>query len=370
MQRPDDHNPGGLTRDTAADSVLPPIAVFGDPRLPRPQEHAALCDIRPLMSALAAFDGFAVAADRERALEHVHRTASAAAEELAAVVDPPPPPPPLSATQQYFRVRTGGAVSADQALQQVLQVLATAALDLCDAPVSGSDLDRLARAMSVIIEQYRPSPTAATTSPSPKPDARRHIEEVWLRRWTIAHQMHAMLNIHAAYLLADAVAALDAGNHHRAAQLIDQTTQVVRGFAPARAHALAVPAAFYDAALRPTMLPPLTAAPLSGRMHVEFRAYQQRLDDLLALLPQPSAELAASQPALALARERLVEADLIDAERHVTSVEPLVGGERSLIQTSKSLDNAVSMLRRIRHRRAARAAPLVRFPDRGEPEEL
>jgi hypothetical protein len=125
-----------------------------------------------------------------------------------------------------------------------------------------------------------------------------------------------------------------------------------------------VPAAFYQQTLRPTMLPPLTEAPLSGRMHMEYQSYRRRLSALLQALPDSGAVLATRQPRLALARERLLEADLVEAERHVTSVEPLVGDARSLIQTNKSVDNAVSVLRRIRHARAGAVAPFVRFPDR------
>jgi hypothetical protein len=84
---------------------------------------------------------------------------------------------------------------------------------------------------------------------------------------------------------------------------------------------------------------------------------------VINLMPQSSKDLASTHPRLAFVRERLLEADLIEAERHVTSVEPLVSLSRSLIQTSKSTDNAVSALRRIRHRRAAEIEPYVRFPD-------
>ena len=80
------------------------------------------------------------------------------------------------------------------------------------------------------------------------------------------------------------------------------------------------------------MLPPLTVAPLTGRMHLEYQGYRQRLAELLDVLPQSTADLAARQPALALSREHLLEADLIESERHVTSVEPLVGDSRSLIR--------------------------------------
>ncbi len=189
-------------------------------------------------------------------------------------------------------------------------------------------------------------------------------DEMWMRRWVVGHQLHAMLNVHAAYALADAAEGLRAGDQQCAIRALDNATRIVDGFAGARAQALAVPDWFYQDVLRPSMLPPLTSAPLTGRMHTEYRGYRKRLSEVIRMMPQSSTDLASMQPRLAFVRERLLEADLVEAERHVTSVEPLVSTSRSLIQTSRSTDNAVSALRRIRHRRAAEIEPYVRFPDR------
>ncbi|WP_159053093.1 hypothetical protein [Streptomyces regalis] len=98
-------------------------------------------------------------------------------------------------------------------------------------------------------------------------------------------------------------------------------------------------------------------------MHVEYRAYRKSIDEVLEVLPDPMEDLALREPELAFAREALLEADLIEAERHVSLVEPVVGSARSLVQPPATMDNAVSVLRFMRHMRAARIAPLVRFGD-------
>jgi hypothetical protein len=351
-----------LYRD--AHQVLPAVAEFGDPLLaPSPPGKTAV-DMRALLEAIEALDGFAVASDRIRAASHLHAVAAAESRFLAAQLDNSDAAvPPRSVAQQYFRIRTA-VLSGDQALWHCLRVVADAAGDLIDAPVSGSDLHRLGLAISTVLSRMSGSEHGRATSHAASSMAATWaVEEIWLRRWIIGHQVHAMLNVFAAYAIADATDAVRAKDLHRAVAAINDATRIVEGFSAARAHALAVPAAFYQDVLRPTMLPPLTAAPLSGRMHGEYRGYRRRLDELLKVLPVCGTPQAASQPALALAGERLLEADIIEAERHVTSVEPLVGDTKSLIQSTKSTENAVSALRAIRHRRAARAAPYLRFPD-------
>ncbi|MFD9406496.1 hypothetical protein ACFWBN_05635 [Streptomyces sp. NPDC059989] len=95
-------------------------------------------------------------------------------------------------------------------------------------------------------------------------------------------------------------------------------------------------------------------------MPVEYRQYRNAIDELLEVLPEPIEDLALREPGLAFAREALLEGDLIEAERHVCLVEPVVGSERSLVQPPATMDNAVSVLRLMRHVRAAKAAPFVR----------
>lgn len=316
------------------------------------------------MDALARLDGFAPLAQRLSAAANLHAVAATQVKQLGLRLgDQDEPVEPRSAAQRYFRIRTASQ-SGDRALWHCLRVIADVADDLGDAPIAGSDLHRLGLAVAAVLRRILvPEHVGQASSPAEHPVQPRAVEEIWFRRWIIGHQLHAMLNVNAAYALADAADALRANDVHSATLAINHAGHIVTGFAAARALALALPAAFYQDVLRPTMLPPLAESPLSGRMHLEYRGYRRRLDELLELLPLSSTQLATIQPALALARERLLEADLIEAERHVTSIEPLVGDSRSLIQGSKSVDNAVSALRRIRHRRAARAAAYVRFPD-------
>lgn len=354
----------------AVDRLLPGVVSYGDPLSSRPTDRCLPVDITAVRKALDGLDGFGTAAHRAASAAALHTAVTDRANSLAARLDGPDEiPEPRSVAQHYFRIRTA-TLPADRGLWHCLVTVARAAEDLIDAPVAGSDVLRIGVAVTTVLDMT-PQPDGA--EPDSPPAAgwapTWSIEEIWLRRWIIGHQLHAMFNVHAAYALADAADALREGRHHAATTAIDTATRIVEGFASARAQALALPAAFYQDILRPTMLPPLTAAPLTGRMHLEYQGYRHRLAELLNLLPQSSSGLAAAQPTLALSRERLLEADLIESERHVTSVEPLIRDSRSLIQTGRSTENAVGALRRIRHRRAAMIADYVRFPDRVAQDE-
>jgi hypothetical protein len=347
------------------DQLLPAVAAFGDPLLAPIVGRKTAVDMGAIQGAIAKLDGFTPAVHRMTAAARLHTVAAAQADRLGAqLADRYEESDPRSAAQRYFRIRTA-ALSGDRALWHCLRVIADVAEDLVDAPISGSDIRRMSLAMSTVLGRLPGAEHVDEAAPpATHPAQALPIEEIWFRRWIIGHQLHAMLNVYAAQALTDAANALRENDLHRAVVALDDSTKLVDGFAAARAQALGVPAAVYQEVLRPTMLPPLTEVPLSGRMHVEYRGYRRRLGELLEMLPSPGVKLAATRPTLALARERLLEADLIEAERHVTSVEPLVGDSRSLIQTTKSTENAISALRRIRHRRAAEAAPYVRFPDR------
>jgi hypothetical protein len=348
--------------DKALDRLLPRVVSFGDPSSDRPAERRIPVDLTALRHTFEEFDAFAITGRRLDAAASIASMARAQASVLKSSLTYDVRPEPLSDVQRYFRIRTAD-LSGDQALHQCLCVINDVAIDIADAPIAGSDLTRIVSAMSEVINSFS-GPLSSVSASADPPRPIRTIEEVWLRRWIVGHQLHAMLNIYAAYALVDAIRALRACDYHSATRALHVAARIVEGFPGARAHALALPAVFYSDVLRPTMLPPLTSTPLTGTMHVEYRGYRRRLEQVMELLPQSSVQLAAMQPQLALARERLLDADLIDSERHVTSVEPLVGDSRSLIQSGRSTENALAALRRIRHRRADQVARYVRFPDR------
>jgi hypothetical protein len=129
-------------------------------------------------------------------------------------------------------------------------------------------------------------------------------------------------------------------------------------------HSAALPARYYAERVRHTMAPPAAPMNLTGRLQPEHKAYRAALDALLDALPQPYAELAEGYPELAAARTALLDADLIDIERHVCVADTLVGGDHSLVQPDGGEENAVAVLRLMRHLRAARYCPLVPFGDR------
>jgi hypothetical protein len=338
--------------------------VFGDPSLPHPPVSAAVSS--RLDSALGELSVFGVAEDRTVGLRESHSLAAAETVRLAgqaAVVDQGDRAA-RSPNQDYFCIRTA-QLTGDEAAAENLRVIRDAVGDLVDAPLAGSDLARTINAIRLVL---RRSVRFASTPDSPRPrEAERALptdHQRWMRRWIIAHQLHAMFNVYGAYAVGDAIRGLREGDEEVATRELSEAAVLVTAFAPARAQALAVPPEFYEEVLRPTMLPPLTNAPLSGRMHDEYQAFQTALAALVSALPDTVTELARTNAPLALARERLFEADLIEAERHITLIEPLIGSARSIVQGPRSVDNAVTVLRRIRHQRAARAAPFMRFADR------
>ena len=280
---------------------------------------------------------------------------------------------PLNPIQIYFRLRRAAMTRRDAAAHAT-RTLMLATADLHLAPMSGSDLERSCVAMQQVIHDLfmlgqvpgrggtaaDPTPDQAGASASENAGA-LDVEAMWSMRWVVGHQLHALFNVMAAVAVDRAVAEFRGGLPQSAVGNLKRATVYVEGFPAARAQSLAVPAEFYNLVLRPSMLPPLVPAPLSGRMHIEYQRYQAGIDTLLKTCPEPVEALAAHHLTLALAREALLEADLIDAQRHVSLVEPLVGAAKSLIQHSRTKDNAISTLRRIHDRRAARFAPFLRF---------
>ncbi|MFD3808947.1 hypothetical protein ACFWTC_36535 [Streptomyces sp. NPDC058619] len=303
----------------------------------------------------------------------VLRHAASAAGELAAALSDQAPAvagealQAESTSQSFFRVREKELSDQQAALHGVL-VIHRGLQDLCDAPLSGADLAlELAGMRQAVFDLTGAKPgTGHDFGPpvaDPEPGTRASLEEVWSARWLIGHQVHVLFNICAAVAVADAAGHLRHGDSDAALLRLADATVYVRGFPAAMTHASTIPADYYMAAIRQTMAPPSVDMPLSGRQHRGYKLFRAAMRDLLSVLPDTYEHLAARAPDLAEARGALLEADIVDGERHVTLAYSLVHLDRSIAQKPEGPDNAVAELRLMRHRRAAQYASLIRFGD-------
>jgi hypothetical protein len=310
---------------------------------------------------------YGTARERHDHLTDAHEIARQLVDAVHRPDSPTPVISPLTPAQEYFRTRTG-LLDDGAYLAQTARLLAGALAELSDAAIAGSDIERLCRAMDrhlVDLGATRALQPAQPALAHDRPESKVSDEQRWMRRWIVAHQLHALFNVSAAAWISSATQASAGGDPAMAAHRLSTACTYVEAFSPSRALALAVPADFYNTVLRATMTPPLTSTPLSGRMHVEYRAYRDAVAALLSEASAPVADLARTEPTLALAREHLLEADLADAERHISLIEPIVGQSKSIVQTARSQGNAVSALRSIRASRARAATPYLRFGNPG-----
>ncbi|GHF24181.1 hypothetical protein GCM10010359_28020 [Streptomyces morookaense] len=361
------------SRAEAAQFRLPPVAVFwnADPALGTPEFGAEVQAMAArLASALAEVPVYQGIAARDAGLAKAEAAADALVRRLSADVRAPDGDRLAAASpvEEYFRTRMA-ALSAPQAALQAVLVVHRGVTDLRSAPLAGSDLEYELTAMRQALVDLTGCTSTAAAEPScadrqsDHPPSTSAPQAMWLARWITGHHIHALFNVCATSVLRKALSHVRAGAVREAVDHLRRTVVYVRGVPASRAHAAAMPADFYCEIVRPTMTPPIVSLPLSGRMHVGFLAWRDALEELLLVLPDPVDELARRAPELAFAREELLEADLVEAERHVCLAESAVAGARSLIQPPRSTENAVAVLRLMRHKRAARYAPFVRFGD-------
>ncbi|MFD7641830.1 hypothetical protein ACFV4P_14375 [Kitasatospora sp. NPDC059795] len=354
----------------------PAVAVFREPRGGRPApvlgsevEAAA----RRTARALAGAPTHAGPVERSAALREVAATAG----ELVAALSALAPAvvgedvPAESTSQSYFRVREVELSDQQAALHGAL-VVHRGLEDLCEAPLSGADLALEAAGMRQAVFDLTGTAPGADPDPAPPtavPESGPGLgpgpspEGVWSARWLIGHQVHVLFNVCAADAVADATRHLRRGDVEAALARMADATVYVRGFPAAMQHAGTIPADHYMAEIRRTMAPPSTDIPLSGRQHRGYRLFRAAMKDLLTALPDTYDQLASRSQELADARGTLLEADIVDAERHVTLAYSMVHLRRSIAQRPEGPDNAVAELRLMRHRRAAQYAPLIRFGD-------
>ncbi|WP_246033361.1 hypothetical protein [Streptomyces hundungensis] len=275
--------------------------------------------------------------------------------------------PAESVSQSFFRVREEELSDQQAALHGTL-VIHRALEDLCEAPLSGGDLALELTGMRQALVDLtgagpgsgRDSGPAATV---PDPGTGASLEEAWTARWLIGHQVHVLFNVCAAVAVADATGHLRHGDRDSALLRLSDATVYVRGFPAAMTHASTIPAEYYRASVRHTMAPPSVDIPLSGRQHRGYKLFRAAMRDLLAVVPDSYEQLAARDPELAETRGALLEADIVDGERHVTLAYSMVHLDRSIAQNPEGPDNAVAELRLMRHRRAAQYSSLIRFGD-------
>ncbi|KIQ65922.1 hypothetical protein TR51_10655 [Kitasatospora griseola] len=350
----------------------PAVAVFREPRGGRPSpalDLAVEAEARRTARVLAEMATHGRPAERAAALWQVAATAGELVGALSALAPAVAGEdvPAESTSQSYFRVREVELSDQQAALHGAL-VVHRGLEDLREAPLSGADLALETAGMRQAVLDLtgtapgagpEPAPPATAPESGPSPS----LESVWSARWLIGHQVHVLFNVCAAVAVADAARGLRHGDADAALTRLADATVYVRGFPAAMNHASAIPADHYMAEIRRTMAPPSTDIPLSGRQHRGYKLFRAAMKDLLTALPDSYDQLAARSPELADARGALLEADIVDAERHVTLAYSMVHLRRSIAQRPEGPDNAVAELRLMRHRRAAQYAPLIRFGD-------
>ncbi|MEH1014690.1 hypothetical protein V6U90_16460 [Micromonospora sp. CPCC 206060] len=277
-------------------------------------------------------------------------------------------PPPVPVHSDYFRVRHTALTPEQQAAQAVVNTFRTLA-DLRLTMLEINDVLAELTSMAALLELLRPEPDPAAGVPAERANGRVTEQSWfeptgdWLDRWFLVHHFYFLLNVHTADELRRACELVEAGDDAAATRALTSAATLIRGFTAAMIHSGALPARYYQEVIRPTMAPPFVRINLTGVMQLEHRRYRAAVDELLRVLPEPYADMYVSRPQLAAARDEVLEADLLDLERHVTLAAVLVGNDRSLVQPGKIAQNATSMLREMRHLRATKYCPLMQFGD-------
>ncbi|MBM7169751.1 hypothetical protein JQK87_15255 [Streptomyces sp. G44] len=271
---------------------------------------------------------------------------------------------PIVPNHEYFGVRTAPIDDA-RLVSEVTTIIARTLRDLRTARLDLNDQAYEVHAMATILRNLvaddgaearsDEAPVGGQTPYAPGDDE--------LTRWVITHHFYFVLNLSAADAVSRATAALADGDRDAAFDALQEAIVLVRGFTAAMMHSGDMSAPCYDAKVRPTMQPPAVPVALTGRTQPEHKAFRKAMRNLVKVSAQSFADLAATDPELALARDALLEADLQDIERHISVTAALVGDDRSIVQGEASAESAIGVLRTMRHSRAELYRDLMRFGD-------
>ncbi len=315
-----------------------------------------------LWRALGEIDAFNESEQSKLQLNSLARFASKMADNIHSQADATLYLDHPSDLHQYFRIRAARPDNIGLAGNGLLKLLPNLLSDLSRAPISGLDLQNLVRAISGILKDIGFDETFSLekddASPTDKPVDR---QTGWFVRWIIGHQIHALLNHFAAAYIYVAISRVKVNDFEDAIDALNAAARCIEAFSPARRLSLCHPPEFYRNVLRPSITPPALPIALSGKMHTEYKEFRMSIKELINDDEPSFEELVKTSPSLAFAREAVLEADLADAESHVTMVWGMIGNDKSIIQAPQSVNNALTSLRLIRNRRELEFSRFVRY---------
>jgi hypothetical protein len=267
---------------------------------------------------------------------------------------------------EYFGVRQD-TLPTLQNVTHAVGVVFRAVVDLQYACLDINDLACEIEAFLALLNLWRTSPAPVRSSRGTEmmasTEAPYEPNGDGFERWLAAHHAYFLLNIYAASAVKRASHAITSRDPRRAALLLHESCVFVRGFSAAMKHSSAMSAGHYAEFVRPTMQPPQAPIPLTGSMQPEHAAYRASVKELLKVCAEPFAALTRRHRDLAMARDMLLEADLLDIEQHICVAAALVGNAHSIVQDEDAPLNALSALRQMRHSRALRYGPLMQFSE-------
>lgn len=221
-------------------------------------------------------------------------------------------------------------------------------------------LDLFARMLGELTPAAHPAGAALPADPGTEPTLDQlEVPRVRpLDRWWLGHQVYAMANRRAARLLRVATTATGPQLEHA----LVRAAVEVGALTAALTYTAAMSSRQYQEDVRHTMAEPNLELELTGRMNLDHATYRAALAGFLAAHPASYDEVAATDPRVAAARERVLDQDLHDMGCHVELTHRLVGTAAALDEQEHG--SAVQALRSMELDRRQQYVPYLRLGSR------
>lgn len=258
---------------------------------------------------------------------------------------------------EYFGLARAETATPLQVLVAAAPTVAGMALDLSRASISSDLKAALAREAALMASVAAPAgglPNDAALPASPG----RELELDPLVRWKIGHRLFGLTCRAVADTIRMADRSLARGDAEEAAAKLSEAAWRFYSVTAAMEYASACSSRSYVRSIRPTMAPPALAVELAGSMNLDYRVLKKSLMLLLGKLDRPYTALRRDTPALAVARDELLHADLADHEHHIALAFRLVGAQPALDETDQG--SAVQTLRAMHQDLLGRYGPMLR----------